>query len=908
MDRAMMAKLYEVTSDDDSKAPEDVLKAIVKGTVKSNVKDAALQDMAQWLSKRLATDHCGAKIKVLRLTMMIISNPKGGRFADAVSSEALDVIRATASFSCPPDPVHGDKPAEFVRASAAKCLDLLRAGSTAAPSSPDPKNRKAGSSGDLQVSTDGLSSPSGQSPRPSRGSGGSRSPTSATPDVVPSPISKDFAQAIQIDLHGREVMKLPLGGAMEEELETRQKKLYVYDVKPEDEVVDFEFTVVAPGDLPIGVFFTRKGGDVSYPLEGWAMSKYDMKDGTRRGCCEIASEGSIALVLDNSSSRLKTKTVKFAVQSRATTKQYEMDKKLAEMKAAQDRRAAAAREAKLGVKSSSSGAGGAARQGGPPKPRTPKPTKPKPVSSAAAAAAAYEAAEAEAEAAALFRGSVTGDLPSPGSPGSGGIKRRAKKKRPVKAADAARPPAAVDSNAPMDLDFIADAEAARKQQADIAASKRKAKQDAALKAKKELQKEDMKRKAAAKARARQSAKAQAEENAKRKAAEEERDRKEELRFQKQKEAQEQGRKAREEMEAEAQAALERARAAAEERRQAQAKAREEVVREKEARKAARFQAAEEARNQAAAKKAEEKAAKEELRKQREAEEAMKIEMYDQSGQVLRRLGRYTVQEENGYVRGWVCDICLQIKAGTFFFATSTVQGEEDPFRACARCLIDGDVIDLTDDLVFGLPGASIGDIKAADAGSSDDEAETGGADEGARAAAAKLLAKNRAIWAGEAVDGAELDAMSISATLSEVKMEKDAAKDDSLMTVYIRPGQWLGGSIGDGGKWVQDDRFSVRVPRTATWSELVTAVAASDQARDYSVTGGELDGAAEVPLDGAHPDLAAVNFFTGKTKKRIVSASEYANFPVPFPGQKAEVAKYGVLTRSQVIPGDAAMG
>lgn len=75
------------------------------------------------------------------------------------------------------------------------------------------------------------------------------------------------------------------------------------------------------------------------------------------------------------------------------------------------------------------------------------------------------------------------------------------------------------------------------------------------------------------------------------------------------------------------------------------------------------------------------------------------------------------------------------------------------------------------------------------------------------------------------------------------------------------------------------------------------------------MTGGELDGAAEVPLDGAHPELAAVNFFTGKTKKRIVSATEYANFPVPFPGQKAtDVARYGVLTRSQVIAGDALMG
>lgn len=896
MERAMMAKLYEVTSDDDSKAPDDVLKAIVKGTIKSSVKDAALQDMAQWLSKRLATDHCGAKIKVLRLIMMIIANPKGGRFADAVNSEALDVIQATVSFSCPPDAVHGHKPAEFVRASALKCLDLLGAGGGATPPSSDPKGGKIG----WQASTNG-GSPSGRSPGTSRGSGGSRSPASTTPAMVASPVSKDFAKAIQIDLGGRDVMKLPLGGAMEEELETRQKKLYVYDVKPEDEVADFEFTVLSQGDLSIGVFFTRKNGDVSYPLDGWEMSKYDVKEGTKRGCCEITSEGSIALVLDNSSSRLKTKTVKFVIQSRATTEQYEMDKKLADMKAAQDRRAAAAREDKLGRQTSGVGA----VSGGPPKPRTPKPTKPKPVSSAAAAVAAYEAAEAEADAAALFRGSGAEELPSPGSPGSSGIKRRAKKKRSGKPAAKAVPPAAaVHDSGPMDLDFIADAEAARKQQAASAAAMRKEKQDAALKAKNELKKEEMKRKAALRAKARQSAKVKAEEKAKQLAAEEERDRKEEMRFQKQKEAQEKARKAREEIEAEAQAALERARAATEERRQAQAKARETVAREKEAKKTARLLAAEEARKQAAEKQAEETAAREELRRKREAEEAMKIEMYDQSGKVMRRLGRHTVQEQGGYVRGWTCDVCLQIKAGTFYFATSTVHGEEDPFRACVRCLVDGDVIDLTDDLEFGPPGPAIGDIKPAGACSSDEEVEPGEE----AAGKVKLLARSRAIWAGEPVDCVELDAMSISATLAEAKKEKSNAIDDSMMTVYIRPGRWVGGSIGEGGKWVQDDRFAVRVSRTSTWSDLVTAVAASDEARDCSVTGGELDGAAEVPLDGAHPELAAINFFTGKTKKRIVSASEYANFPVPFPGQKTEVARYGVLTRSQVIPGDAEMG
>ena len=470
--------------------------------------------------------------------------------------------------------------------------------------------------------------------------------------------------------------------------------------------------MTSPGDLPIGVFFTRKGGDVSYPLEGWAVTKYDLKDGAKRGCFEIAHEGTVALLLDNSSSRLKTKTVKFSVQSRATTEQYEMDEKLAGMKAAQNQRQQQKREKKLGrtstrsrpMDAAASAAGGEPpKAGGPPRPRAPKPAKPaapKP-SAAAAAAAAYEAAEAEAEASALFQGSVSsdGDLGSPG--GAGGIKRAGKKKRP-----ATKPAALVVSAEVGDLDFMADAEAARKEEAAKAAAGRKAKQRVALEAKKDLQKDEMKRKAAAKAKARQAAKTQADSAAVKAQAEAERDRQEELRFQKQKQAQEDARKAREEMEREAQAALERARAAAEERRQAQAAARQQVEQEKEAKKALRLAATEAAREEARLQKEEEKAAREELRKKREAEEAMKIEMYDPSGKVMRRLGRYTVQEENGYVRGWTCDICLQIKAGTFYFADETVLGEEDTFRGCARCLVDGGVIDISEDLEIGEPGPS----------------------------------------------------------------------------------------------------------------------------------------------------------------------------------------------------------
>ena len=222
MDRALMARLYEVTADDDTKAPEDVLKVIVKATVKASVKELQLVDMAQWLGKRLATDHCGAKIKVLRLIMMIISNPKGGKFADAINSEAIDVIRDTASFSCPPDPVHGDKPAEFVRVSATKCIDLLGVGMGAAPApakSPPPgspvrpaaalqKQLSADIGGERSLSP-GMPSPSRGSPGPSPGRGSGAASSPARPKVEASAVSKEFSQAIQIDMSGRDAMKLP---------------------------------------------------------------------------------------------------------------------------------------------------------------------------------------------------------------------------------------------------------------------------------------------------------------------------------------------------------------------------------------------------------------------------------------------------------------------------------------------------------------------------------------------------------------------------------------------------------------------------------------------------------------------------------------------------------------------------
>jgi hypothetical protein len=126
-DREVMAKLFEATTDDDSKVPEATAKAIVKAACKSK-NEAALRDMARWLADRLEkSDSCTVKIKVLRVLMQIMSQPKATAFTRIFAELGGDAVEQTVSFSCEPDPVHGEKPAEYVRSTAAKCLKLLPA-------------------------------------------------------------------------------------------------------------------------------------------------------------------------------------------------------------------------------------------------------------------------------------------------------------------------------------------------------------------------------------------------------------------------------------------------------------------------------------------------------------------------------------------------------------------------------------------------------------------------------------------------------------------------------------------------------------------------------------------------------------------------------------------------------------
>ena len=278
MDAGLEEKLLLVTENDNERADEAVLKEIIKIVLKA--KEPALNEISRWLAHRLADEQCGpgAKIKVLRLIMATIGNPKAKKFVLALLDVAMPTIEATKAFTCPPDPTHGEKPAELVRTLATKCCDSLRAqaGDVARPAGTTPSPLPA------QGQRAAPSSPSPSSPTPAS------PPPPAPPTGPAAKVLKDFNSAIQIDVgSGGGCMELTLGASMQEEVERNQRKLYTYKVEPRDGVIDFGFTVKA-NDMHIGLYFTATGADLSYPLEGWAPRRYDTKDGTKRGSFECA--------------------------------------------------------------------------------------------------------------------------------------------------------------------------------------------------------------------------------------------------------------------------------------------------------------------------------------------------------------------------------------------------------------------------------------------------------------------------------------------------------------------------------------------------------------------------------------------------------------------------------------------
>ena len=121
-----LSKLFEATTDDDGKVPDTVSKPICKAAIKA--KEPALQDMGKWLVDRLRNNESSkVKIKVIRVVMQMIASPKASRFGEIFKELGLDEISLTTEYTCDPDPVHGDKPQEFVRSLAVKCLMALQA-------------------------------------------------------------------------------------------------------------------------------------------------------------------------------------------------------------------------------------------------------------------------------------------------------------------------------------------------------------------------------------------------------------------------------------------------------------------------------------------------------------------------------------------------------------------------------------------------------------------------------------------------------------------------------------------------------------------------------------------------------------------------------------------------------------
>ena len=67
MDSSLEKYLLRCTGEDNERAPQDALQAVIRAVQKG--RESTLIAVARWLVDRLQTHHCGAKIKVLRLMM-----------------------------------------------------------------------------------------------------------------------------------------------------------------------------------------------------------------------------------------------------------------------------------------------------------------------------------------------------------------------------------------------------------------------------------------------------------------------------------------------------------------------------------------------------------------------------------------------------------------------------------------------------------------------------------------------------------------------------------------------------------------------------------------------------------------------------------------------------------------------
>ena len=265
-----------------------------------------------------------------------------------------------------------------------------------------------------------------------------------------------------------------------------------------------------------------------------------------------------------------------------------------------------------------------------------------------------------------------------------------------------------------------------------------------------------------------------------------------------------------------------------------------------------------------------------LAKLKRQEEAMKV------GFAHRRLGRYTVQKEHGYTKGWTCDVCLKIRTGTFFYDAN----DQDPFQTCAKCLMSV-IRTINEGVQIDESDINFGDQTSDD----DSDAEPDDA----------LESRRRVQIALFAVESLPVNAVAESEMLTNSIVEEAVGSEsadfeaETMLNLIILVGRWS--YEGPTKKWIDEGKHTMQVPENCTWTDLLAALLELETVVDVQIAGCTVDGAAAIALDAAHPEYALLNYFTGQTQKRVVSEAEFLNLEAA----ESTGQRYGTLYKYQVI-------
>ena len=123
--------LFQSVTEGDSKAPDELVKAIVTLAVKGSPADvdALIADFATLFD----SDKVTVLIKSLRMAMTCASNKRSGNFKQKLGEATSVRLTELVEFVTEPDAQHGEKPQQMVRAAAGRCLKMLDIAPVSAP-------------------------------------------------------------------------------------------------------------------------------------------------------------------------------------------------------------------------------------------------------------------------------------------------------------------------------------------------------------------------------------------------------------------------------------------------------------------------------------------------------------------------------------------------------------------------------------------------------------------------------------------------------------------------------------------------------------------------------------------------------------------------------------------------------